>query len=121
MTRPSTIDATAAVGRDDRCPEKFRFTPPKVSRQRFRCLDRERTSLGRVYRAMGYVIGVIILLIVPLLFILLSRRTSSAGGVAAKQRSRGVTVSKPSSDQPTPRADATNQADFGADQRLPPG
>lgn len=71
---------------------------------------------------MGYIIAIVLLaIVVPLLFILLSRRTTSAGGLADKQRSRGMTVSQPSSDQPTPRAGNLNQADADADRRLPPG
>jgi hypothetical protein len=77
--------------------------------------------LSVVYPDMGYGIAIIVLLVVPLLFILLTRRTSSPGGVAAKQRGRGVTFSEPSSDQPTPLANATNQAAPGADRKLPPG
>ena len=71
---------------------------------------------------MGYIIAIVLLaIVVPLLFILLSRRTTSAGGLVDKHRSRGVTVSQPSSDQPTPRAENLNQPDPGADRRLPPG
>jgi hypothetical protein len=71
---------------------------------------------------MGYIIAVVLLaIVVPLLFLLLSRRTTSAGGLADKQRSRGVTVSRPSSDQPTPRADNLNQSSSDTDRRLPPG
>lgn len=71
---------------------------------------------------MGYIIGFLLLLIVvPLLFMMLSRKTAGAGGLGAKPRDRGVTVEQPSSDQPTPRADATNQAAPGAERRLPPG
>jgi hypothetical protein len=75
-----------------------------------------------VYARMGYIIAFILLLIVvPLVFMLLSRRTTSAGGLAENQRSRGVTVSQPSSDQPTPRAHAVNQPAPGREQQLPPG
>jgi hypothetical protein len=75
-----------------------------------------------VYGAMGYIIALVLLaLIVPILFMVLSRRTSSPGGVADKHRDRGVTVSRPSSDQPTPRAGAVNQAEPGTEGRLPPG
>jgi hypothetical protein len=71
---------------------------------------------------MGYIIAFILLLIVvPLVFILLSRRTTSPGGLAEKQRGHGVTVSQPSSDQPTPRAGAVNQPAPGREQQLPPG
>jgi hypothetical protein len=69
---------------------------------------------------MGYVLVIVIaVLVVPLLFMMLSRRTTSGGGVDS--RDRGVTVSQPSSDQPTPRADGTNRAAPGADRKLPPG
>lgn len=71
---------------------------------------------------MGYIFAFIILLLVPLLFIILSRRTTSPGGIAHDPDERGVTVSGPSSDQPTPRGDDTvNQTAPGAEQRLPPG
>jgi len=71
---------------------------------------------------MGYIIAVVLVLIaVPLVFLLAGRRTRSAGGLGAKSRDRGVTVEKPSSDQPTPRADALNQPAPGAERRLPPG
>jgi hypothetical protein len=70
---------------------------------------------------MGYIIALVLLaIVVPLLFLLLSRRTTSAGGLDAKH-DRGVTVSGPSSDQPTPRSNAVNQASPGAERRLPPG
>lgn len=68
---------------------------------------------------MGYIIGIVILVIaVPLLFLMLSRRTSSAGGLAEKQRGRGVTVSRPAAEEPTPRADGLNQPAPGKEQRL---
>jgi hypothetical protein len=67
-----------------------------------------------VYRKMGYIFALVLLLIaVPLIFIMASRRTTSAGGMAAKPRDRGVTVSKPSSDQP--------KATPATERRLPPG
>ena len=70
---------------------------------------------------MGYIIALVLLiLVVPLLFVLLSRRASGGGG--ARSRDRGVTVEKPSSDQPTPGAPgALNQPAPGAERRLPPG
>ena len=69
---------------------------------------------------MGYVLVIVVaVLVVPLLFMMLSRRSTSGGGVDS--RARGMTVSKPSSDQPTPRADGTNQPAPGADRKLPPG
>ena len=72
---------------------------------------------------MGYIIALVLLVIVvPLLFMALGRKSTATGGVARKgSRDRGVTVSRPSSDQPTPRADATNQAAPEAERRLPPG
>jgi hypothetical protein len=64
---------------------------------------------------MGYIIGLVLLLIVvPLLFVLLSRRTASTGRLGRASHDRGVTVSQPSSDQPTPRNEQT-------ERRLPPG
>jgi hypothetical protein len=76
-----------------------------------------------VYLFMGYLIAfVVLLLVVPLIMMMVSRRTTGAGGLAAKSRDRGITVSKPSSDQPTPRGDATvNHPAPGAERRLPPG
>ena len=63
---------------------------------------------------MGYIIALVILIVVvPLLFVLFSRRTTGGGGTAMRHRDRGVTIEKPSSDQPTPKP--------GAEQRLPPG
>src|SRR3954466_4753714 len=78
---------------------------------------------GAVYQQMGYILALVLLLIaVPLIFIMAGRRTTSAGGVAAKSRDRGVTVSKPSSDQPAPGAPGSvNQPAPGAERRLPPG
>ncbi|MGH7946701.1 MAG: hypothetical protein ACREF9_17090 [Opitutaceae bacterium] len=72
---------------------------------------------------MGYIIAFALLFfVVPLLFIVLSRRTKAPGGIAHKPDERGVTVSEPSSDQPTPRGDETvNQPAPGAERRLPPG
>jgi hypothetical protein len=71
---------------------------------------------------MGYIIAlVLIVVVVPLLFVLLSRRTTRAGGLGAGSHSRGVTVSQPSADTPTPRADGLNQPAPGAEKRLPPG
>lgn len=71
---------------------------------------------------MGYIIALgLLVIVVPLLFLMLSRRTTSAGGLADKQRSRGMTVSRPSSDQPTPRADNLNQPAPDEDRKLPPG
>ena len=71
---------------------------------------------------MGYIIGLLLLIVVvPLLFMLLSRRTAGSGGMGGKGRSRGVTVSEPSSDQPTPRANETNRAGPEVERRLPPG
>ena len=72
---------------------------------------------------MGYIIALAILIfVVPLLFIMLSRRTTARGGIAHRPDERGVTVSGPSSDQPTPRGDETvNQVTPGAERRLPPG
>jgi hypothetical protein len=75
-----------------------------------------------VYVRMGYIIALVfVVVVVPLLFIFLSRRGRHAGGVGADSTSRGVTVMEPSSDQPTPTAEATNRTSPGAEQRLPPG
>lgn len=70
---------------------------------------------------MGYIIALVILLVVvPILFLLLSRRTAGSGRVGS--RDHGVTVDKPSSDQPTPGAPGSiNQPAPGAERRLPPG
>lgn len=69
---------------------------------------------------MGYIIGlIIVLVVVPLLFALLNRR--STGPAGADSRDRGVTVAKPSSDQPSPGGHATNQERAAAERRLPPG
>ena len=70
---------------------------------------------------MGYIIGLVIFLVaVPLLFILLTRRSAGVGGL--RSRDRGVTVSQPSSDQPTPGASrATDQPAEGMEKRIPPG
>lgn len=72
---------------------------------------------------MGYIFALaILILVVPLLLIILTRRTSGRGGIAHKPEERGVTVSNPSSDQPTPRGDETvNKIEPGAERRLPPG
>lgn len=80
-----------------------------------------RTGTGSTMR-MGYIVAlVLIIVVVPLLFVLLSQRKTSAGGLGARSRDRGVTVSKPSADAPTPRADAVNQVEPGVEKRLPPG
>lgn len=71
---------------------------------------------------MGYIIAIVLLVVVvPLLFVMLSRRTTSAGGVATKQPGRGMTVSQPSSDQPSPRGGAVNPSSRETERRLPPG
>ena len=68
---------------------------------------------------MGYLIALLaVVLVVPLLFMLLGRRTSGPGGIS--QRSRGMTISEPSSDQPTPGA-GTNRNAPGTERRIPPG
>jgi hypothetical protein len=75
-----------------------------------------------VYACMGYFIAIIVLLIViPLLFMMLSRRTTGPSGLGGKPADRGVTVAKPSSDQPSPRGGAVNEPEPGAEKRLPPG
>jgi hypothetical protein len=68
---------------------------------------------------MGYIIGLVILaVVVPLLFLLLSRRTTGAGGAGEKPHDRGMTVSRPAAEEPTPRADGLNQPAPGKEQRL---
>lgn len=67
---------------------------------------------------MGYIIALVIIVVVPVLFLLLSRRTAGRGGIS--QPGRGMTVSAPSSDQPTPGA-GTNPSKPGAERRVPPG
>lgn len=67
-----------------------------------------------VYWRMGYIIGIIIVLILlPLVFLVISRRTGATGGIDSS--TRGVTPSRPSSDQPTPRPGP------GVDPKIPPG
>lgn len=70
---------------------------------------------------MGYIIAlVLLLLVVPLIFMVITRRSSSAGGL--KSRNRGMTVDKPSSDQPTPPAGPrTDRPHMGSDRGVPPG
>lgn len=69
-----------------------------------------------VYWPMGYIIAIVLLLlVVPLVFLLLGRRTGTAGGI--RRESRGVTVARPSSDQPTPRD--SSRAPPGPE--IPPG
>jgi hypothetical protein len=71
---------------------------------------------------MGYIIAIILLIIVvPLIFMMLSRRTSGAGGVTEGQGNRGITVSQPSSDEPTPQAGSINQPKPETERRIPPG
>lgn len=62
---------------------------------------------------MGYIIGlIIVLLFVPLLFLMLTRRSTGGGGIGRKDR--GVTLDRPSADEPTPRAGP------GVDPQIPP-
>jgi hypothetical protein len=70
---------------------------------------------------MGYVIiWIVALLILPILFVLLTRRTGDRG--ARKSGDHGVTVSEPSSDQPTPgKGSGVNQVQPDAERRIPPG
>ena len=67
---------------------------------------------------MGYLIALGIIVLVPVLFLLLSRRTAGRGGIT--QPSRGMTVSQPSSDQPTPGR-GSNPSAPGTERRVPPG
>ncbi|HUR57281.1 MAG TPA: hypothetical protein VM029_06205 [Opitutaceae bacterium] len=70
---------------------------------------------------MGYIVAiVVIVLVVPVLVLMLSRPKTGAGRPAS--RNRGVTVSAPSSDQPTPPAGPrTDRPSSGADRGVPPG
>lgn len=70
---------------------------------------------------MGYILGLVLLLVfVPLLFLLLSRRSIRGGGIESGDR--GMTPSRPSSDQPTPPAGpATDRPHRGSDRGVPPG
>jgi hypothetical protein len=70
---------------------------------------------------MGYIFALLLLLlVVPLVFMLLTRRTTSGGGIDS--RNHGMTVSKPSSDQPTPPAGPrTDRPHTGSDRGVPPG
>ena len=74
-----------------------------------------------VYERMGYIVALIlVVLVLPLLFLLLSRRTTGAGRLPSHDR--GMTVSRPSSDQPTPPAGPrTDRPSGGADRGVPPG
>jgi hypothetical protein len=77
----------------------------------------------RVYALMGYIIAiVIVLLVIPLIFMMLSRRTTTGGGIRGKLHRGDVTVSQPSSDEPTPGADQTvREQKSGNEPRIPPG
>lgn len=70
---------------------------------------------------MGYIFALVFLLVVvPLLFLLLTRRAGGGGGVDT--HNRGMTVSQPSSDQPTPPAGPrTDRPHQGSDRGVPPG
>jgi hypothetical protein len=70
---------------------------------------------------MGYIVALIlVVLVVPLICLLLSRRTTGAGRL--ETHDRGMTVSRPSSDQPTPPAGPrTDRPSTGADHGVPPG
>jgi hypothetical protein len=71
---------------------------------------------------MGYIIAIVLLLIaVPLVFLLMSRAPRGAGGMGRRRHDTGVTVTQPSSDQPTPPAHAMNRPSEGADKNVPPG
>ena len=69
---------------------------------------------------MGYIsVIVVAVLIIPILFAFFSRRPVS--NRESSQRDHGVTPSRPSSDQPTPRSGAVNRIDPDARKRIPPG
>jgi hypothetical protein len=68
---------------------------------------------------MGYIIAVVIvLLLLPLLFVILGRRSTGRGGITT--RGRGLTMSEPSADQPTPGRGG-NESAPGTERRIPPG
>ena len=81
--------------------------------------DPERVT--RVYGRMGYIIALVaFLVVVPLLFVLLTRKSAGVGGIDS--RKRGITVSEPSSDQPSPgAADARGASSRETERRIPPG
>jgi hypothetical protein len=69
---------------------------------------------------MGYIaVLVAALILVPLFFLLAGRRPAGNRGDGSSDH--GVTPSEPSSDQPTPRANAVNQLAPEAEKQLPPG
>jgi hypothetical protein len=69
---------------------------------------------------MGYIIGIVlVLLILPLLFALLARRSAGQGGIDS--RNHGMTVTQPSSDQPSPGARPASKTPSGSEGRIPPG
>jgi hypothetical protein len=74
-----------------------------------------------VYVRMGYIIVIAVaILVVPVLFMMLTRR--SGGGRGIDSSNHGVTVLKPSSDQPTPPpGPARNKVGPGGDNGVPPG
>lgn len=122
----------SAPGSSDAALGKFRRTSVSQSPARGteslsgQCTDDVRVAHrrpgGGSRARMGYIVAlVLIVVVVPLLFVLLSRRATGAGGLGEGGRDRGVTVSKPSADVPTARADAINQPAPGAEKRLPPG
>ena len=68
---------------------------------------------------MGYIIALIVLVLaIPLIFLLLGRRTRAGGGI--ESRDHGLTVSEPSSDEPTPLAENTQPSTPEVSRRLPP-
>jgi hypothetical protein len=69
---------------------------------------------------MSYIVVLVFILIVtPLLVILLSRKTHRGPRDLGKSE-RGVTLSEPSSDQPSAAGGAVNKLPSGAEGRLPP-
>jgi hypothetical protein len=70
---------------------------------------------------MGYIVALVLLLIVvPLLFLWMNRRPGGGEGGSGR-RAGGVSVTRPSSDQPTPGAGNVNEASQDAERRVPPG
>lgn len=61
--------------------------------------------------------------IVPIVvFFLLRERPHQVGGPRAYDAyDRGITISAPAADQPTPRTGAVNRVAPGKEQRIPPG
>jgi hypothetical protein len=69
---------------------------------------------------MDYILVLVFFVVVPIVvFFLLKERPHRVGGPGAYDR--GITVSEPAADQPTPQANAVNQVTPGREKRIPPG